>query len=156
MNPATRKLIEKIALSPETVGNAAAARLGPGIRKTEPLSPKHKDYTSYLKGKPPEYQAAASTAFKSRLHGDEAGVGAGKQAQTSMRNIIDDIIKGAEQNTFGRPVNIQRDTDWTHLDTAKVAGMLQALGEQEYSVKEAAEYLGLTEDVVQCILTDVR
>lgn len=142
-------LIEKIALSPETVGSAAAARLGPGIRKTEPLSPKHKDYTSYLKGKPTEYQAAASTAFKSRLHGDES-------KQASMRNIIDDLIKGAQQNTFGRPVSVQTNTDWTHLDTAKVAGMLQALGEQEYSVKEAAEYLGLTEGMVQCILEDVR
>jgi len=72
----------------------------------------------------------------------------------SMKSIIDDIIKGAQENTFKRPVTIQ--TSWTPIDTAKFAGQLQALGEQGYSVKEAAEYLGLTEAQVQDILTTVR
>jgi len=75
---------------------------------------------------------------------------------SSMKSIIDDIIKGAEQNTFGRPVNIQTNTEWTHFDTAKTAGALQALGEQGYSVKQAAEYLGLTEAQIQHIVDQVR
>jgi hypothetical protein len=76
--------------------------------------------------------------------------------KSSMKNIIADIIKGAEQNTFGRPVNIQTNTEWTHFDTAKTAGALQALGERGYSVKQASEYLGLTEAQVQDILAAVK
>lgn len=80
-----------------------------------------------------------------------------KEKKASMRNIIDDIIKGAKDNSFGRPVHIQNDTqDWTPLDIAKTAGALQALSEQGYSVKQAAEYLGLTEKQVQVIVTTVR
>lgn len=76
--------------------------------------------------------------------------------KSSMKNIIDDIIKGAEQNTFGRRVNIQQGDDPSPLDLAKFAGMLQALGEQGYSVKQAAEYLGLTVGQVQDIVATVR
>jgi hypothetical protein len=79
------------------------------------------------------------------------------EKKASMRNIIEDIIKGAKDNSFGRPVHIQNDTpDWTPLDIAKTAGALQALSEQGYSVKQAAEYLGLTEKQVQVIVATVR
>lgn len=73
----------------------------------------------------------------------------------SMRAIIDDIIKGAEQNSFGRPVNVQTNTEWTHLNTAKTAGALQLLAERGYSVKEAAEFLEVSEEVVQAVLAAV-
>lgn len=79
-----------------------------------------------------------------------------RNKQSSMQTIIDDIIKGAEQNTFGRPVNIQVNSDFTPLDIAKTAGALQALSEQGYSVKQAAEYLGLTERQIQDIVALVR
>ena len=75
----------------------------------------------------------------------------------AMRNIIDDIVKGAQDNTFGRPIAIQADVqDWTPLDTAKCAGMLQALAEQEYTLKEASEYLGLPEERLQQVIAAVR
>ena len=79
-----------------------------------------------------------------------------EKKESSMKNIIDDLIKGAQHNTFGRPVSVQTNTSWTHLDTAKTAGMLQALSEQGYSVKEASEYLGLTEAQIQYIVGAVR
>jgi hypothetical protein len=73
-----------------------------------------------------------------------------------MKNIIDDLIKGAQNNTFGRPVSIQRGFDPSPLDLAKFAGQLQALGEQGYSVKQASEYLGLTEQQIRYIVATVR
>ena len=79
----------------------------------------------------------------------------GPNKTSSMRSIIDDIIKGAEQNTFGRPVNIQADTEFSPIDMAKVAGAVVALSEKGYSVKEASEYLGLTEKQVQDIVSTV-
>jgi hypothetical protein len=80
-----------------------------------------------------------------------------KEKKASMRNIIDDIIKGAKDNSFGRPVTIQVDSPaWTPIEIAKTAGALQALSDQGYSVKQAAEYLGLTEKQVQVIVTTVR
>lgn len=78
-----------------------------------------------------------------------------EEKKASMQTIIDDLIKGAQQNTFGRPVSIQQGFDPSPLDLAKFAGMLQALGEQGYSVKEAAEYLNLTEAQVQDIVSKV-
>lgn len=78
-----------------------------------------------------------------------------KTATSDMRTLIDDLIKGAQQNTFGRPVSVQQGFDPSPLDLAKFAGMLQALNEQGYSVKEAAEYLKLTEAQVQDIVSKV-
>jgi hypothetical protein len=78
------------------------------------------------------------------------------EKKSSMKNIIDDIIKGAEQNTFGRPVNVQVSSEFTPLDVAKFAGALQYLAEQDYSVKQAAEYLGLTDAQVLAIVDTVR
>lgn len=78
-----------------------------------------------------------------------------KTASSDMKSIIDDFIKGAKQNTFGRPVNIQADTEFTPLDMAKVAGAVVALSEKGYSVKEASEYLGLTEKQIQDIVSTV-
>lgn len=78
-----------------------------------------------------------------------------KKASSDMKSIIDDIIKGAEQNTFGRPVSIQVDSEFSPIDMAKVAGAVVALSEKGYSVKEASEYLGLTEKQVQDIVSTV-
>lgn len=79
-----------------------------------------------------------------------------REKKSSMKNLIDDIIKGAEQNSFGRPVRIQNATqDWTHLDTAKTAGALQLLAEQGYSVKEAAEFLDVSEELVRAVIAAV-
>lgn len=78
-----------------------------------------------------------------------------RMKKSSMQDIIDDIIKGAEQNSFGRPVNVQTNTEWTHLNTAKTAGALQLLAERGYSVKEAAEFLEVSEEVVQAVLAAV-
>ena len=80
----------------------------------------------------------------------------GGSKTSSLRSYIDDIIKGAQDNTYGRPMAIQTNTEWTHFDTAKTAGVLQYLGEQGCSVKEAAEYLGGTEAFVRGILAQVR
>lgn len=74
----------------------------------------------------------------------------------SMKQVIDDLIKGAQHNTFGRPVSVEGQTDFGPLQIAKIAGALQALSEAEYSVKEAAEYLGLTEAQVQRVIETVR
>lgn len=63
------------------------------------------------------------------------------EKKAEMREMIRDLIKGAQQNSFGRPVNVQTNTQWTHLDTAKTAGAVHALVAQGYSVKQAAEYL---------------
>jgi translation initiation factor 1 (eIF-1/SUI1) len=79
-----------------------------------------------------------------------------KTASSSMKDIVDDIIKGAEQNTFGRRVNIQQGFDPSPIDMAKFAGALTAYSELGYSVKEAAEALGLTEKQVQHIIATVR
>ena len=95
---------------------------------------------------------ASSTAKREYGNAHDALGKARGQKTGSMKSIINDIIKGAQDNTFGRPVTIQDDTEWTHIDTAKFAGALQLLGEQGYSVKEASEYLGLTEAQVQGIL----
>ena len=100
-------------------------------------------------GKDPKFGKTLAEGAKSRL--DEMG-----EKKSSMKNIIDDLIKGAQHNTFGRPVSIQQGSDPTPLDLAKFAGQLQALGEQGYSVKQAAEYLGLTERQVQDIVATVR
>lgn len=78
------------------------------------------------------------------------------EKKSSMKDIINDIVKGAEQNSFGRPVNVQQGFDPSPLDLAKFAGALTALSEQGYSVKAAAEYLGLTEKQVQHIIDTVR
>lgn len=78
--------------------------------------------------------------------------------KSEMREIIDDIIKGAKDNGFGRPVNIQTSwdaPDWTPLDTAKCAGMLIALDEQGYTMKEASEFLGLPEEHLQAVIKAV-
>lgn len=101
---------------------------------------------------------AAPPAFfgRDRPAEKKTPAGPGAQKESSMRGIIDDIIKGAKDNSFGRPVSIQVDSDFTPLDLAKTAGALQALSEQGYSVKQAAAYLGLTEKQVQDIVATVR
>ena len=98
---------------------------------------------------------ANSSAKREYSNAHDALGEARSQKTGGMKSIINDIIKGAQDNTFGRPVQIQADTEWTPLDTAKTAGALQFLGEQGYSVKQAAEYLGLTENQVQFILKAV-
>lgn len=95
-----------------------------------------------------------SVAEKVKQKFKAPSVGESKK-EGSMRSIIDDIIKGAEQNSFGRPISVQTNTEWTHLDTAKTAGALQLLAEQSYSVKEAAEFLDVSEEVVRAVLAAV-
>lgn len=128
---------------------------------------------------PPSHQTYAAGRSNANLFGQRAAktpagpdrsadieVGKGQKAQvksssdvkktSSMKNIIADIIKGAEQNTFGRPVTIQADvTDWSPIDMAKVAGMVVALSEKGYTNKEAAEYLGMHEDQLTLIIKTV-
>ena len=108
-------------------------------------------------GRAPPAQLTAPDVLTDKKKVRAPGEGPTLEPKTAgMRSIIDDIIKGASQNSFGRPVSIQADTEWTHLDTAKTAGVLQALGERGYSVKQASAYLGLTEAKIQSILATVR
>jgi hypothetical protein len=80
-----------------------------------------------------------------------------KEKKASMRNIIDDIIKGGEgQQLRAAGDHSGRLSGVDALEIAKTAGALQALSDQGYSVKQAAEYLGLTEKQVQVIVTTVR
>jgi len=102
-------------------------------------------------------RAAKSPAGADRSADIEIGKGQKAQVKSSsdMRSIIDDLIKGAENNTFGRPVNIQTQTDFSPIDMAKVAGAVVALSQKGYSVKQASEYLGLTEQQIQHIVSTV-
>lgn len=75
---------------------------------------------------------------------------------SDMKSIIDDIIKGAEQNSFGRSVSVEVNSEFTPLKVAEYTGRLTALSEFGYSVKQASEYLGLTEKQVQDIVASVR
>jgi hypothetical protein len=77
------------------------------------------------------------------------------EKKSSMRDFIDDFIKGATHNTFGRPVNIQTQTDFSPIDMAKVAGVVVAFSQKGYSVKEASEYLGLPVSQVESIVATV-
>lgn len=81
------------------------------------------------------------------------------EKKASMNEIVASLIKGAKENTFDRPVHIQTGGDlgegWTPLDTAKCAGMLIALDEQGYTMKEASEFLGLPEEHLQAVIKAV-
>jgi len=149
------ELIQKIAISPEIVGRAHAIRYEQAPKKGRAQMaqlPKRQAnlYDNAYRRMTSEQQNKADDSFgetQDLLH----------QKQSSMKNIIDDIIKGAKDNSFGRPVHIQNDTqDWTPLAISKTAGMLMALEQQGYSVKQAAEYLGLTVSQVQDIVATVR
>ena len=78
--------------------------------------------------------------------------------------IVDDFIKGAQRNP--RLGHIQVGTtpegvktasaSLTALDIAKIAGSLQALSENEFTLKEASEVLGLSEEAIQFVLNTVK
>jgi len=253
MNKSAKELIQKLA------GNG-----GPKVTRTTP-KPAGGPFKWNMAEYPTAAKRDAARAASNAANGNDQLPGAPQKAldraarmakkESSMKNIIDDIIKGAEQNTFGRPVVIQTEiskeaseliqkiaagsfgpkitnhpdyiaakarvdsakasaqekhgpgplvegpggkrdpktfphrwnagaykskehrdavrnigqvrfdimkadrnktSSWTPLDTAKTAGMLMALEEQGYSVKEASEYLGLTEEQIQHILQTVR
>jgi len=172
MNKNAKELIEKIALAPGTVGRAMAKRwVDPGSpRGSTPTSTGMTEkrlgqYDKALQRMTPSQRETAGDAHASHavelVHRErEANPSKFKgtmfEKKSSMKNIIDDLIKGAQHNTFGRPVSIQQGFDPSPIDLAKFAGQLQALGEQGYSVKQAAEYLGLTERQVQDIVATVR
>lgn len=140
--------------------------VGDRLRKAQAHAESHGSLTpaGFKMNKSPSMDEGAKKRYSDSIYEERSALGKeidrrGRDmgSKTSgMRSIIDDIIKGAEQNTFGRPVSIQADTEWTHFDTAKTAGMLHALGEEGYSVKQASEYLGLTEAQIQHILVAVR
>jgi len=168
MDKNAKELIQKMAgvktaLSPETVGSA----LGKRIHRPNPGGPSHPSggvYDRYSDSLSPAGQSTMNRAYEAQRKAGPAAASSPTPASipapawksASMKNIIDDLIKGAQHNSFGRPVSIQQGSDPTPLDLAKFAGQLQALGEQGYSVKQAAEYLGLTERQVQDIVATVR
>lgn len=144
--------VEKRALAPETVGRALVQRMA----RTAPSKAQGELGLSYEKEKLYQNNLNKRPAAEQDRAVDAAAKTAPKMfKQSSMKNIIDDLIKGAENNTFGRPVNIQTQTDFSPIDMAKVAGAVVALSEKGYSVKQAAEYLGLTEKQVADIVSTV-
>jgi hypothetical protein len=255
MDKAAKELIEKMAvtsdwvakkLGPSSPGGGLAAtkakggfsaenRIAGGLANAEGRADRV-DGRHFQRGTPTKFNLPTQ-----RVRKDAAGTARdmyrteleSRKKESTMKNIIDDIIKGAEQNTFGRPVRIETNLDkaaseliqkmaapsalsdqkhifvglqrmagvprkytdgklslnptkdkdaiaakgkfnqwargaareaapekkegsWTPLDIAKTAGALVALEEQGYSVKQAAEYLGLTEAQVQDIVATVR
>lgn len=160
MDSATQSLIQKIAMAlkprPE---KGPGSGWGPG----EMMDPRKYSPQKKGPGKAYDPERFRQNNREGRpLRGPGSGYGPGekndpRKKESSMKSIIDDIIKGAKDNSFGRPVHIQNDTrDWTPLAISKTAGMLMALEQQGYSVKQAAEYLGLTERQVQDIVATVR
>lgn len=150
MNKAAKELIAKLAASKNVIANLRSASKPNSENPVGALYAKNrvKAYDAGKSGPPTEPALNAA-----KLHKDLSRFA---MKTASMKNIIDDIIKGASQNTFGRTVNIQQGFDPSPLDIAKFAGALTALSEQGYSVKAAAEYLGLTETQVQHIINAVR
>lgn len=73
-------------------------------------------------------------------------------------NPLQDFVDGALQNSFGRPVNIQIGDDGgemklaSDVDFAILRGAVLALAEAEFTVKEASEYLGVGEDVIEAVV----
>ena len=154
MNKSAKELIQKLA------GNG-----GPKVTRTTP-KPAGGPFKWNMAEYPTAAKRDAARAASNAANGNDQLPGAPQKAldraarmakkESSMKNIIDDLIKGAQHNSFGRPVSVQQGSSPTPLDLAKFAGQLQALGEQGYSVKQAAEYLGLTERQVQDIVATVR
>jgi hypothetical protein len=70
-------------------------------------------------------------------------------------NLINDLIKGASANARLTGIELGgalSNGGFTQFDIAKTAGMLVALSEAEYTVKEACEALNLNEDTLQAIV----
>jgi len=160
MDKSAKELIEKMAGIPKALNRMPEA-------KVESLKGKQYEYATdrrgtHLRGHLAAAEPAGSKArtdlisTAKEIKGDHYAPLPDVKKTSSMKNIIDDLIKGAQHNTFGRPVSIQQGSSPTPLDLAKFAGQLQALSEQGYSVKQAAEYLGLTEHQVQDIVSTVR
>lgn len=74
--------------------------------------------------------------------------------------IVNDLIKGAQDNPRTGDVQIYREqaevklasAGITAVDLAHMVGTLQALDEEGFSQKEAAEYLQVPEEVIQDVL----
>lgn len=128
------ELIQKLAGVPKGREHLPAPKM-------ESVPPKNRDY------------AAKNTALQQSKDNKKALLGS---KTSSMRQYIDDFIEGGRNNSFGRPINVETNTEWTHIDTAKTAGTLRLLSEAGYSVKQAAEYLGWTEAQVQYIISVTR
>ena len=152
MNKNAKELIQKMAGIPQGLRD---------LRSGGSMAQMPSSHQTYAAGRSNAnlfgQRAAKSPAGADRSADIEVGKGqkALVKASSDMRSIIDDLIKGAENNTFGRPVNIQTQTDFSPIDMAKVAGAVVALSEKGYSVKQAAEYLGLTEAQLQDIVSTV-
>ena len=172
MNKAAYELIQKLATSDTRAGWAWGARsnktrqaniaasAGTGSKADAQAANKKLDETKTMHRERmeqtlPSLSKRSLSYSKGVVSGSRGDPKPEPEKTSSMRSIIDDIIKGAEQNTFGRPVNIQADTEFTPIDMAKVAGAVVALSEKGYSVKEASEYLGLTEKQIQDIVSTV-
>jgi hypothetical protein len=156
-----KELIQKLAVSNNWIRGKAAS----GSQKASPAR-LSKAFATNAKGQerafikfedaaPGKIQRAAEAVEKRDAAG--AGMRAGQEKKSSdMRAMIDDLIKGAKENSFGRPVHIQNATqDWTPLKVAEYSGALVALSERGLTEKEAAEYLGLTVAQVQDIVRTV-
>ena len=166
MNKAAYELIQKIAVmankpssymtGSEKIKQVSKEKLTPTAKRTPPKTPADVTYPK-RDGYSPRSNTSVSNFAKVETLPEKTREWDYQLNKNSsdMRSIIDDIIKGAEQNTFGRPVNIQADTEFTPIDMAKVAGAVVALSEKGYSVKEASEYLGLTEKQIQDIVSTV-
>lgn len=83
---------------------------------------------------------------------------AASRQDNSMRGLMDTFIDGAVNNGYGRTVTVQEDklAAATPLDLAHMAGTLQALSEQGFSLKEASEYLQVPEATIQAVLVAVK
>jgi hypothetical protein len=151
---------EKLALSPQLMGRASYDRASVPVPSGQ--VPKETLYTPRMRAMPPDQKKQMIEGWYSRQleqtakQNRAAPLPSLSVKTASMKNIIDDLVKGAQQNTFGRPVTIQQGFNPSPLDLSKFAGALAALDEQGYSVKEAAEYLGLTEKQVQDIVARMR
>jgi hypothetical protein len=75
--------------------------------------------------------------------------------------IIDDLVKGAQANPRTGAVEVGSDgvevklasQGVTPLDIAHMKGTLKALGEAQFSLKEASEYLQVSEADIQAVLS---
>jgi hypothetical protein len=78
----------------------------------------------------------------------------GERTAADMGALIQDLIEGAQKNSNLAGIELDgalAQAGFTPLDVAKTAGVLVALGEAEFTVKEACEATGLDETTLQAI-----
>ena len=74
---------------------------------------------------------------------------------SDMSNLIQDLIEGAQKNSNLAGIELDGalgQAGFTPLDIAKTAGVLAALNEAQFTVKEACEATGLDETTLQAIV----